>query len=126
MLQCSQLNDYSKRLVNVMKVSLSNFFFSIWLPPGASKRCWVPKSGQVHQWNSSWEPSNPELTRQPTMPLPPNYAPLITLWNGYVICTSNHMFGRAIWNKLPECVFENFEIAQEKRGYFLIFQKSRE
>ena len=22
------------------------------------------------------------------------------------------MFGRASWNKLPECIFENFEIAQ--------------
>ena len=25
------------------------------------------------------------------------------------ISTSNHLFGRAIWDKLPECIFENFE-----------------
>ena len=24
------------------------------------------------------------------------------------------MLGRAIWNKLPECILENFEIAQVK------------
>ena len=32
-----------------------------------------------------------------------------------VISTSNHMFGRAIWDKLSECIFENFEIARVKR-----------
>ena len=26
-----------------------------------------------------------------------------------IICTSNHIFGRAIWGKLTECIFENFE-----------------
>ena len=26
------------------------------------------------------------------------------------ISTSNHRFGRAIWDKLPNCSFENFEI----------------
>ena len=41
------------------------------------------------------------------------------------MCTSNHMFGRAIWNKLPECIFENFEITRVKRGQFRNFQKSR-
>ena len=30
------------------------------------------------------------------------------------ISTCNHMFGRAIWDKLPECIFENFEIARVK------------
>ena len=25
------------------------------------------------------------------------------------------MFGRAFWEKLPECIFENFEIARVKR-----------
>ena len=35
-----------------------------------------------------------------------------------VICTSDHMFGRAIWD-------ENLEIARVKRGEFLNFQKSR-
>ena len=32
------------------------------------------------------------------------------------ISTSNHMFGWTIWDKLPKCIFENFEIAQVKRG----------
>ena len=35
------------------------------------------------------------------------------------------MLGRAIWNKLPECICENFEIALVKRGQFQSFQKSR-
>ena len=35
------------------------------------------------------------------------------------------MFGRAIWDKLSECIFENFEIARVKRGEFQNFQKSR-
>ena len=32
----------------------------------------------------------------------------------FAISTSNHMSGRAIWDKLPECIFENFEIARVK------------
>ena len=35
------------------------------------------------------------------------------------------MLGRAIWDKLPECIFENFEVAPVKRGQFKNFQKSR-
>ena len=35
------------------------------------------------------------------------------------------MFETAIWNKLPECIFENFEIARVKRGQFQNFQKLR-
>ena len=35
------------------------------------------------------------------------------------------MFERAIWDKLPECIFKNFEIARVKQGQFQIFQKSR-
>ena len=31
------------------------------------------------------------------------------------------MFGRAIWDKLPEYIFENFEIVRLKRGQFQIF-----
>ena len=31
------------------------------------------------------------------------------------VCTSNHMLRRAIWDKLPEGVFENFEIARVNR-----------
>ena len=26
------------------------------------------------------------------------------------------MFDRAVWDKLPECIFENFEIARVNRG----------
>ena len=37
------------------------------------------------------------------------------------ISASNHMFGRAIWDKLPECIFEYFEIATVKRGQFQNF-----
>ena len=43
-----------------------------------------------------------------------NGAPLVTI-NG-VISTCNHMFVRAIRDKLPEYVFENFEIARVKQG----------
>ena len=32
------------------------------------------------------------------------------------ICTTNHMFDRAIWDKLPECIFENFEITRVKQS----------
>ena len=35
------------------------------------------------------------------------------------------MFGRTIWVKLPECIFENFEIARVKRGQFQKFRKLR-
>ena len=41
------------------------------------------------------------------------------------LSTSNHMFGRAIWDKLRESIFENFEIARVKRGQLQNFQKSR-
>ena len=34
------------------------------------------------------------------------------------------MFGRVIWVKLPEPIFENSEIAQVKREQFQHFQKS--
>ena len=34
------------------------------------------------------------------------------------------MFGRAIWNKLAEYIFENFEIARVKQRQFQTFQKS--
>ena len=41
------------------------------------------------------------------------------------ISTSNHMFGRVIWDKLPECIFKNFENARVKGAQFQNFQKSR-
>ena len=40
------------------------------------------------------------------------------------ISTSNHMFGRMIWDKLPKCIFQNSEIAQLKQQ-FQNFQKSQ-
>ena len=49
------------------------------------------------------------------------------MWYNFLaksISTSNHMFGRAIWDKLPKCIFENSEIALVKRGQFQNFQKS--
>ena len=35
------------------------------------------------------------------------------------------MFGRAIWEKLSECIFENFETARVKRGQFNNIFKNR-
>ena len=35
------------------------------------------------------------------------------------------MFGRAIWDKFPESIFENFETARVKQGQFQKFQKLR-
>ena len=42
-----------------------------------------------------------------------------------LISTSNHMFRRAIWDKLPECILVNFEIARVKREQYQYLQKSR-
>ena len=41
------------------------------------------------------------------------------------ISTSNHMFRRAISDKSPKWIFENFEITQVKRGQFQKFRKWR-
>ena len=50
---------------------------------------------------------------------------VITSTNVYTtIYTSDHMFGRAIWDKLPKCIFENFGVVRVKRGLFHNFQKS--
>ena len=35
------------------------------------------------------------------------------------------MLGRAIWDKLSEHIFANFEIAQVERRQFQIFEKSQ-
>ena len=32
------------------------------------------------------------------------------------ISTSNHMFRRAIWDQLPECIFENLKISKNHEG----------
>ena len=34
------------------------------------------------------------------------------------VCTNNHMFGRAIWDKLPNCISENFEIFKNHEGIY--------
>ena len=36
---------------------------------------------------------------------------------------SDHIFGRAIWDKLPERIFGNFEFAWVQREQFQNFQK---
>ena len=41
------------------------------------------------------------------------------------ISTSNSMFGRVIWDKLPKCIAGNSEIVSVKQGKFQNFQKSR-
>ena len=38
---------------------------------------------------------------------------------------SNHMFGKAIWDKFPGWIFENFEVARVKRGLFKNFRNSQ-
>ena len=41
-------------------------------------------------------------------------------------CSNSGMpFRRAIWDKLTECIFENFEITRVKQGQIQSFQKSR-
>ena len=50
---------------------------------------------------------------------------IICTMASHLFCTSNHMFGRGILDKLPGYIFENFEIAQVKRGQFQDPQKSR-
>ena len=50
---------------------------------------------------------------------------MIPYYTKNFISNSNHMCGRAIWDKLPKCIFEHFEIARVKRGQFQDFQKSR-
>ena len=45
------------------------------------------------------------------------------LWIILVISTGNHMFGRAIWNKLAEWIFESFEITRVKTRAISKFSK---
>ena len=49
----------------------------------------------------------------------------MVLWvHGFwLISTSIHMFERVIRDKLPECIFKNFEIVLVKQGQFRKFQK---
>ena len=41
------------------------------------------------------------------------------------VISLSFMYGRATWDKLPESIFENFQIARVKQGKFQNFQKSR-
>ena len=41
------------------------------------------------------------------------------------ISTSNRMFEWVIWDELPKCIFENFEILEVKRRQFQNFEKSQ-
>ena len=45
--------------------------------------------------------------------------------NNWIISPRNHIFGRAIWNKLPECIFENFEISNFSKIARMIYLKNR-
>ena len=50
------------------------------------------------------------------------------MWYNFLaksISTSNHMFGRAVWDKLSKCIVENSEIAWLKQGKSQNFQKSQ-
>ena len=39
------------------------------------------------------------------------------------ISTSNHMFGRVIWDKLPKCIFLNIlKLLKENKGNFKFFR----
>ena len=38
--------------------------------------------------------------------------------NDVVVSTGNHMFGRAIWDKLPECLFETWAISKFSKVMF--------
>ena len=40
---------------------------------------------------------------------------LMALWV-ITFSTSNHMSGKAIWDKLPQCILENIEIHRVKSG----------
>ena len=45
--------------------------------------------------------------------------------NNRIIRPRNHIFGSAIWNKLPECIFENFEISNFSKIVRVISLKNR-
>ena len=50
------------------------------------------------------------------------YIFIIINWEIQYICTSNHIFVREVWDKFPECIFENFEIARWNKSNFKIFK----
>ena len=45
--------------------------------------------------------------------------------NNWIISPRNHIFGRAIRNKLPECIFENFKISNFSKIASVIYFKNR-
>ena len=50
----------------------------------------------------------------------------ILYWINSSVSTCNHMLEKAIWDKLPECIFENFEIARViNDGHFKIFKNDK-
>ena len=49
---------------------------------------------------------------------------ITTVVNGS-ICTSNHMFGRTIWDKLPNTIFEILEILKFLKIARVIYPKNR-
>ena len=41
------------------------------------------------------------------------------------VCTGNHMLGRVIWDKVPKCIFENFECSSFSKITSLTYPKNR-
>ena len=44
--------------------------------------------------------------------------------NNWIINTTNHIFGRVIWSKFPEYIFENFEISNFSKIAKVIYPKN--
>ena len=42
-----------------------------------------------------------------------------------IMSTNNQMFINAIWDKVSECIFENFEVSRVKQEKFQNVRKSR-
>ena len=42
-----------------------------------------------------------------------------------IMSTNNQMFINAIWDKVSECIFENFEVSRVKQEQFQNVRKSR-
>ena len=97
----------------ILQIIPSCYYISLWMKPSRKNKFLTKPAFNSFvlkkQWVFSFSAANANG----------NHFSKITL-----ICTSNHMFGRVIWDKLPECIFGNFEIAQVKRGQFQNFQES--
>ena len=50
---------------------------------------------------------------------------IIFKYNASYISTSNYMFGRAIYDKLPECTFADFEISKFSKIARVIYPQNR-